>query len=106
MSAGRWPALTVDEFQDIVENLQDIVENMRGIVENLKEQDPRCRLGSPIGDHSAVPRSAGSCIENIPDPASPSNALDAGRIPSKIQARCCMLRVASRSPRICYPFNS
>jgi hypothetical protein len=31
MSAGRWPALTVDEFQDIVENLQDIVENMRGL---------------------------------------------------------------------------
>jgi hypothetical protein len=29
--AGRWKALTVDEFQAIVENLQDIVENMRAL---------------------------------------------------------------------------
>jgi hypothetical protein len=61
----------------------------------------------PIEGHRAAPRSAaGSYIENIPDPTSPSNALDAGRTPSKIQAYCCMLRVASRSPRICYPVNS
>jgi hypothetical protein len=145
--ADRWKALTVDEFQAIVENLQAIVENIRSIVENLEERDARHLLGSPrrdpetprwptssqaaaaarcsksssdrgILDHSPKKRgrywrplcgaqiSRGLVYRKYPDPVSPSNALDAGRTPSKIQARCCMLRITSRSTRICYPFNS